>query len=192
MGKQFENVDCSRGAPMGRSEWRADEPIAPRSVSVFRVRLDSGGYDDGGAYWGAGRPLYCARDDAGAFRVFVRAMDRAEAIEKLRIAPHLLKRPAAHRLYWWTESSGRIEFQMRAADVRACAHSGDCAADVATTIAKPYLSAQLARIEPEILRAALREYGAWNLTEMSDHAANLSRIVWLAANDIQDSDEWKG
>ena len=77
---------------MGRCEWQADNAIAARSVSVFRVRLDSGGYDDGGAYWGIGKPLFCARDDDETFRLFVRATSRAEAIAQMRIAPHLLKR----------------------------------------------------------------------------------------------------
>lgn len=92
--RQFEPVDCSRGAPMGRREWRADEPIPFRSVRVFRVRLDSGGFDDGGAYWGIGRPLYCIKDDAGLSRAFIRADSRADAIRQSGLAPYMLKRSA--------------------------------------------------------------------------------------------------
>ena len=65
MTKQFADVSSRYGAPMGRSTTGtlSDEP---RSVSLFRVKLDSGGYDDGGAYWGLGPPsLYCAVDDEG-------------------------------------------------------------------------------------------------------------------------------
>jgi len=32
---------------------------------LFRVNIDGGGYDDGGAYWGLGKPLYCLRDESG-------------------------------------------------------------------------------------------------------------------------------
>lgn len=91
---QFDPVECALGAPFGRREWSADGIISDRSVSVFRVRIDSGGYDDGGAYWGIGRPIYCARDDSGSFRRFIRASSRAEAIQAMRIASHLLKRGA--------------------------------------------------------------------------------------------------
>jgi len=55
------------------------------------VNLDSGGYDDGGAYWGRGEPLYCATDDMG-YREFVRAPDRRRACEELKIDPNQLVR----------------------------------------------------------------------------------------------------
>lgn len=75
MGKQFHDVSSLRGAPMGRADLH--EP--PQSkVRLFRVRLDAGGYDDGGAYWGLGPPLYCATDDYG-FRMFTRAASREAA-----------------------------------------------------------------------------------------------------------------
>lgn len=91
MAKQFAEVSTSRGAPFGRKEYRADYAIEPRSVKLFRVRLDAGGYDDGGAYWGTGEPLYCAQDDKD-MRVFCRAPNRGAAVVKLRIAPYFLAR----------------------------------------------------------------------------------------------------
>lgn len=61
MGKQFENVGSMYGAPMGRSEYIICNPVpSTLRFKLFRVRLDNGGYDDGGAYWGTGAPLYCA------------------------------------------------------------------------------------------------------------------------------------
>ncbi len=92
MVKQFDNVDCSRGAPMGRAEW-PEPPTKPKSVRLFRVRLDSGGYDDGGAYWGLesrGQMLFCATDDAN-YRRFVRAATRGLAANELRLPNWLLK-----------------------------------------------------------------------------------------------------
>lgn len=78
--KQFADVSSARGAPMGRRS-APDLDSAPRSVRLFAVRLDSGGYDDGGAYWGIRRPgvrLWCARDADGAQR-FADAATREQA-----------------------------------------------------------------------------------------------------------------
>lgn len=92
MPKQFSDVNSRYGAPMGRREYRGDYD-APYKFRLFRVRLDRGGYDDGGAYWGAGQPLYCAEADAAwdesagadypAVRLFLRAGSRAAAKAKI-------------------------------------------------------------------------------------------------------------
>lgn len=81
--KQFDDVSCSRGAPMGRSTI-AEDPAA--KVHLFRVRLVGGDYDDGGAYWGGppSPPLFCARDDAGTFLQFSRASNRGVAKQQLQ------------------------------------------------------------------------------------------------------------
>lgn len=92
MGKQFEDVDCSRGAPMGRREDGYLETNIQRYVRLFRVNLDSGGYDEGGAYWGnaRGESLYCAIDGDGN-RQFVRASSRTRAAFILDIPTGALK-----------------------------------------------------------------------------------------------------
>ena len=59
----------------------------PYKFRLARVRIDAGGYDPGGAYWGLGAPLYWARDDAthGApVELFLRAGDREAAKAKIR------------------------------------------------------------------------------------------------------------
>ena len=88
MGKQFDNANCATGSPMGRKEWR-DAPTVARSVRVFRVRIDSQGYDDGGAYWGTGKPLFCATDGQN-YRMFARADSRLCAVAEFRLSAHLL------------------------------------------------------------------------------------------------------
>ena len=88
MARQFEKVDCSRGAPMGRASWGS--PQYKRNVRLFKVRLDSGGYDDGGAYWGSPGTLYCAAEGE-AYRAFVRAKSRVEAADELGITEFLRK-----------------------------------------------------------------------------------------------------
>lgn len=88
MGKQFADVNCSRGAPMGRPVYLGDRR-APYKFRIFRVRPCGGGdYDDGGAYWGDlwGSPLYCCvapavwdeerQTDWPEVREFVRARSR--------------------------------------------------------------------------------------------------------------------
>jgi hypothetical protein len=54
--KQFLDVSCKYGAPMGRSEIHNDFSGKAR---CFKVKLIDVCYDDGGAYWGSGT-IYCA------------------------------------------------------------------------------------------------------------------------------------
>lgn len=83
------NVSTARGAPMGRHSYGIAENCERRSIRLFRVPLDSGGYDRGGAYWGLGEPLYMATD-GDSFRATVRASSRFGALAKLEIEPELL------------------------------------------------------------------------------------------------------
>ena len=96
---RFENAVSKYGASMGRNNYgRLD---VARMVRVFRVGLDRGGYDNGGAYWGTGLPVYCAlaldmskdicRPATDALN-FVRANSRREAIELLDLKPEQLVR----------------------------------------------------------------------------------------------------
>ena len=84
MGK-LTDVSSRYGAPMGRpSAHPGDDPHC--HMRVRRVRLDSGGYDEGGAYWGYGTPLwYCSGIDEFdgvkcAIEDFHRAASKAQAI----------------------------------------------------------------------------------------------------------------
>ena len=174
-------VSCNYGAPTGRADWR-DDPIEP--VRLFRVSVDSGGYDRGGAYWGTGKPLFCATDCAG-FRMFLRAEDRVTAqtaIERERPGIRFLRRSAAAVRFWW--SGNYTELQMTMQQARACSHSGDCDGDVTALRGAPEIAAQLARIKPESARRELADYGAWDDDELADHDRNLQRLLWIAAGDI--------
>ena len=59
--------------------------MTPKSVRVFHVPINQGGYDRNGEYWGTGMPLYCAQYDSEQQNSYVRAYSRNEAIEKLGI-----------------------------------------------------------------------------------------------------------
>lgn len=89
----LENVSSRYGAPMGRPDSASLETCVPRFVRLQRVRLDAGGYDSGGAYWGIrrrGESLFVAEDGDGN-RQFVSAYGRAQAALKLGIGALALK-----------------------------------------------------------------------------------------------------
>lgn len=78
---------------MGRDCFGILENVEPRTLRLFKVRLDNGGYDDGGAYWGHDGTLWCATDGAD-YRQFTRAGSRERAAVELEIAPDYLDRLA--------------------------------------------------------------------------------------------------
>ena len=100
-------VNSSRGAPMGRRNECAIGGVvtAPAKfpfehpalkVHLRKVPLDSGGYDQGGAYWGLGTPLYvawaCAEDldQIYEFVHFLRTPFRGQAkLELMELNDHI-------------------------------------------------------------------------------------------------------
>jgi hypothetical protein len=79
--KPFErDVFSKYGAPMGR---KSDNPANFQGIKIrlCRVRLYDGAYDKGGAYWGMGKPLYCAwgETDGECLEYYFRADDRETA-----------------------------------------------------------------------------------------------------------------
>lgn len=85
---------------------------------------------------------------------------------------------------WFTTSSGRIEIEIELEDARSGSHQGACDDDIAALRAVGYIAAQLEVMAPELLRAELKEYGAWDAEQLADHSDNLDRILWIACGDI--------
>ena len=85
---------------------------------------------------------------------------------------------------YYSSSSGRIELQMTRDQARRASHTGICDNDVRELSTHPKIARQLNKIDPKLLRAELREYGAWDTEELTDHQQNLQRLLWLAAGDI--------
>ena len=59
----------------------------PYKFRLVRLAIDAGGYDQGGAYWGLGAPLYWACDEAthsAPVELFLRAGDREAVKAKIR------------------------------------------------------------------------------------------------------------
>jgi hypothetical protein len=76
--------DPSRGAALGRQtvhDAPRDEPV---KLTLRRVRLDRGGYDTIGTYFGTGSPLYWYASDDGRIDGVLRALDRATAKDAIR------------------------------------------------------------------------------------------------------------
>jgi hypothetical protein len=85
---------------------------------------------------------------------------------------------------WFTTGSGRIELRLTKTQAESASHQGQCDDDVAALRREPSIRRQLDKLDAGILRDELREYGAWDDEQLSDHDENLSRILWLAAGDI--------
>lgn len=65
-------------------------------------------------------------------------------------------------------------------------HQGRCDKDIDALRLDPAIDAELARIPAADIANELREYGAWDDKELTNHDANLSRILWLACGNIVD------
>lgn len=76
-------VNCKYGAPMGRYTGPDFLDADAGKISLRRILINSGGYDQGGAYWGIGAPLWYAEDIDGNARFF-RARNRDAAKESIR------------------------------------------------------------------------------------------------------------
>lgn len=68
------------GRPPPRPE---PERVGKIVVRINRVRLNRGGYDPKGRYWGAGEPLFMYYSDDAEIYGHIRASDRASAKEKV-------------------------------------------------------------------------------------------------------------
>jgi len=81
MAIDLPEVNCSRGAPIGRNCHWPDK--VTETVHLVQVRMSSdGAYDSGGAYWGCGDTLYCAYttdDPENELYAFFRAKNRSDA-----------------------------------------------------------------------------------------------------------------
>lgn len=89
-------------------------------------------------------------------------------------------------------SFNRFEIQLTKVQAASCSHPGQCDADVGALLHVPKVRRMLNRINPDLIRAELKEYGAWNDQELMDMEQNRARIVWIAANNIMEDIAIKG
>lgn len=83
---------------------------------------------------------------------------------------------------WASFDSFEINMTLRQAE--SCSHPGDCEHDVRTLMEHPLIKRQRKRIDPELIRRELKEYGCYSEEELQDDEANWMRILWIGACDI--------
>lgn len=77
------NAASFRGASLGRAGTGATVNTSG-PFHLVKIRIDQGGYDKGGAYWGLGEQLWGYCDETGTVTGYFRAPDRTSAIARLR------------------------------------------------------------------------------------------------------------
>lgn len=87
--------------------------------------------------------------------------------------------------YYWTGEYG-LELRLTEEQARGASHQGQCDDDVLALSQDPGIASQVAQWPADALRAELREYGAWDATELQDHSQNIQRMLWLAAGAVLD------
>lgn len=80
---KLTHVGSQYGAPMGRSDSLPEDLAIRVKLSLVRMRMVDGCYDQGGAYWGLAGPqygwMYRAENEDEAIEIFIRARSREEA-----------------------------------------------------------------------------------------------------------------
>ena len=71
-------------------------------------------------------------------------------------------------------------------DLSDCSHQGQCDDDVEYFINKYHNRLEY---DPEDLKKYLSGYGAWDDVELSDTVANLCRVVWIIAGDLNEHEQ---
>ncbi len=87
---------------------------------------------------------------------------------------------------WWSTGSGRIELNITKSQAAIGSHQGACDDDIKYLRTVPQIRRQLSKLDPSLVSAELKEYGAWDEQERADHEANLDRLLWVACGDIVD------
>ena len=84
----------------------------------------------------------------------------------------------------WT-SFNNLEIEMTLKQAESCSQPGqDAEPDVLVLMQDPKIRRQRKRIDPELIRQELSEYGAWSDEELADDDMSWVRILWIGANDI--------
>jgi len=85
---------------------------------------------------------------------------------------------------WNSGNYPTTELNITKADAESVSGSGQQIHNVVRLLQKKYIQRQIARIDPEMLRKELKEYGAWGKEELENHIDNIERWLWISGNDI--------
>lgn len=78
--------DPSRGAALGRPTIKKAPKDFSGKLTLRRVRLNSGGYDKNGTYFGQGAPLFWCANEDGSIDFMLRAGSTSWSYEQIREA----------------------------------------------------------------------------------------------------------
>lgn len=84
----------------------------------------------------------------------------------------------------WTSSSGRIELDLTMEQASKGYHTGKCDGDILELRSYSEIEDQLQKLDPLIVKSELKEMGAWDDLELSNHEDNLDRLLWIACGDL--------
>lgn len=84
----------------------------------------------------------------------------------------------------WNYSNYGNDIKLTRADAEYCSQSGDNSPAIIELLKKPYIKKQVKQLNPEKLAKELKEYGAWDSEELSNHSENIIRWLWISAGDI--------
>lgn len=65
-------------------------------------------------------------------------------------------------------------------------HQGECYQDVKDLLSVPAIRRQLDKIPADEIRNELKEYGAWDDTELGDDLENRIRILWIGCGNVKE------
>lgn len=82
------------------------------------------------------------------------------------------------------KSGNYVELNILKRDAEVGYHQGSCDEDIHELLKEPYIARQFARMDKERLVKELKEYGAWDETELASHEDNCARLLWLFCGDI--------
>ena len=88
---------------------------------------------------------------------------------------------------YYTSGSGRIELQLTKNQALTGSHPGPCDNDIKYLRQLPAIKRQLNKLDAELLAKELKEYGAWDEEQLSNHDENIDRILWIACCDIAEN-----
>ena len=80
----------------------------------------------------------------------------------------------------------RFTITMTKEQAKNASHQGACDLDVKELSELPKIKRQMKKINPADIAAELKDYGAWDETELADYDANIQRILWIAAGNIRE------
>jgi hypothetical protein len=86
-------------------------------------------------------------------------------------------------MYW---TGNYVELSITKKNAEIGHHQGPCDDDIRFLRTLPSIQRELNKLDDENVRKELKDYGAWDETELANHNENLNRLLWIACGDIQE------